>query len=90
VADNLEESENIASISNLCRGKGLYCDAKDFVQSDDHLTTHYKLRTCYSSNSSKKYTKRRCGGRGRRRSSSQRTGYFNENLYTRTGPSLHQ
>jgi hypothetical protein len=36
VADNLEEvSENIAGISNLCRGKELYCDTKDFVRNDD-------------------------------------------------------
>jgi hypothetical protein len=40
VADNLEEaSENIAAISNLCRGKELYCDTKDFIRSDDHLAT---------------------------------------------------
>jgi hypothetical protein len=42
VADNLEEeSENIAAISNLCRGKKLSCDTKDFVRNDDHLATHY-------------------------------------------------
>jgi hypothetical protein len=30
VADNLEEtSENIAAISNLCRGNELSCDTKD-------------------------------------------------------------
>jgi hypothetical protein len=41
MAHNLEEaSENIAAISNLCRGKELSCDTKDFVQSDDHLATH--------------------------------------------------
>jgi hypothetical protein len=44
VADNLEEaSENIAAISNLCRGKEPSCDTKDFVQSDDHLATHYSF-----------------------------------------------
>jgi hypothetical protein len=38
VADSLEEaSENIAAISNICRGKGLSCDTKNFVWSDDHL-----------------------------------------------------
>jgi hypothetical protein len=42
VADNLEEvSENVASIFNLCRGKELSCDTKDFVQSNDHLAKHY-------------------------------------------------
>jgi hypothetical protein len=42
VADNLEEeSENIAVISNLCQGKELSCDTKNFVRSDDHLATHY-------------------------------------------------
>jgi hypothetical protein len=44
VADNLEEaSENIPAISNLCRGKELSCDTKNFVQSDDHLATHYSF-----------------------------------------------
>jgi hypothetical protein len=44
VADNLEKaSENIAAISNLCRGKELSCDTKDFVRSDDHLITHYSF-----------------------------------------------
>jgi hypothetical protein len=44
VADNLEEaSENIAAISNLCKGKELSCDTKDFVRSDDHLATHYSF-----------------------------------------------
>jgi hypothetical protein len=38
-----EASENIAAISNLCRGKELYCDIKDFVQSDDHLATDYSF-----------------------------------------------
>jgi hypothetical protein len=42
VADNLgEASDNIAAISNLCRGKELSFDTKDFVQSNDHLATHY-------------------------------------------------
>jgi hypothetical protein len=41
VADNLEEeSENIAAVSNLCRGKELSCDTKNFLRSDDHLATH--------------------------------------------------
>jgi hypothetical protein len=45
VADNLEEaSENIASIFNLCRGKKLSCDTKDFVWNDDHLATHYSFK----------------------------------------------
>jgi hypothetical protein len=40
--NNFEEaSENIAAISNLCRGKELSCDTKNFVRSDDHLATHY-------------------------------------------------
>jgi hypothetical protein len=44
VADNLEAvSENIAAISNLCRGKELSCDTKEFVRSDDHLATHYRF-----------------------------------------------
>jgi hypothetical protein len=44
VADNLEgASENIAAISNLCRGKELSCVTKDFVRSDDPLATHYSL-----------------------------------------------
>jgi uncharacterized protein YabN with tetrapyrrole methylase and pyrophosphatase domain len=44
VAENMEEvSENIAAISNLCRGKELLCDTKDFVRSDDHLATHYSF-----------------------------------------------
>jgi hypothetical protein len=42
VADNLEEvSVNIAAISNLCQGKELSCDTKEFVRSDDHLATHH-------------------------------------------------
>jgi hypothetical protein len=42
VVDNLQEaSQNIAAISNLCRGEYLSCDTKDFVQSDDHLATLY-------------------------------------------------
>jgi hypothetical protein len=41
VADNLgEASGNIAAISNLCRGKELSCDTKDFVRSDALLATH--------------------------------------------------
>jgi hypothetical protein len=56
VADNLEEaSENTVATSNLCRGKELSCDTKNFVQSDDHLATHYSSASC------RKYTKR-CGG----------------------------
>jgi hypothetical protein len=44
VADNLGAvSENIAAISNLCRGKELSCDTKEFVRSDDHLATHYSF-----------------------------------------------
>jgi hypothetical protein len=44
VADNFEEaSGNIAAISNLCRGKELSCDTKDFVWNDDHLATHYSF-----------------------------------------------
>jgi hypothetical protein len=43
VADNLEVSENIAALSNLCRGKELSCDTKEFVRSDDHLATHYSF-----------------------------------------------
>jgi hypothetical protein len=44
VADNLEEaSKNIAAISNLCQGKELSCDTKDFVQSYDHLAIHYSF-----------------------------------------------
>jgi hypothetical protein len=43
VADNLEEaSENIGAISDLCRGKELYCDTKDIVRSDDHVA-HYSF-----------------------------------------------
>jgi hypothetical protein len=53
-----------------------------------------QLWICYSSTSGKKCTKRKCwgwGGRGKRRwRSSRRTGYFKENSYTWTGPSLHQ
>jgi uncharacterized protein YabN with tetrapyrrole methylase and pyrophosphatase domain len=42
VADKLEEvSENNAAISNLCLGKELSHNTKNFVQSDDHLVTHY-------------------------------------------------
>jgi hypothetical protein len=42
VADNLEEaSENIAAISNLCRGKELSCDTKNFGRSDNHLVMYY-------------------------------------------------
>jgi hypothetical protein len=38
VADNLDEaSENIAAISNLCQGKELSCDTKNFVQGNDSL-----------------------------------------------------
>jgi hypothetical protein len=36
-------SENITAISNLCRGKELSCDTKDFVRSDDHLATQYSF-----------------------------------------------
>jgi hypothetical protein len=46
VADNLEEaSENNAAISNLCQGKELSCDTKNFVHSDDHLATHYSFES---------------------------------------------
>jgi hypothetical protein len=46
VADNLEEaSENIAAISNLCRGKELSCGTKNFVRSYDHLSTHYSFES---------------------------------------------
>jgi hypothetical protein len=46
VADNLEKaSENIAAISNPCRGKELSCDTKNFVRSDDHLATHYSFES---------------------------------------------
>jgi hypothetical protein len=46
VAYNLEEaSENIAAISNLCRGKELSCDTKNFVRGDDHLATHYSFES---------------------------------------------
>jgi hypothetical protein len=45
VADNLEASENIAAISNLCHERELSCDTKDFVQSDDHLATHYSVES---------------------------------------------
>jgi hypothetical protein len=46
VADHLEKAnENIAAIFNLCRGKGLSCDIKDFVQSDDHLATYYSFES---------------------------------------------
>jgi hypothetical protein len=38
-----EASENIAAISNLCRGKEFSCDTKDFVRSDDHLAIHYSF-----------------------------------------------
>jgi hypothetical protein len=49
VADNLEEaSENIAAVSNLCRGKELSCDTKDYVWSDDHLATHYSFEPATS------------------------------------------
>jgi hypothetical protein len=44
VAGNLEARENIAAISNLCQGKELSCDTKDFVWSDDHLATHYSFK----------------------------------------------
>jgi hypothetical protein len=41
VADNLEDaSKNIAVISNLCIGKELSCDTKNFVRSDDNLADH--------------------------------------------------
>jgi uncharacterized protein YabN with tetrapyrrole methylase and pyrophosphatase domain len=44
VTDNLEEvSENIAAISDLCRGKELSCDKNDFGCSDDNLATHYSF-----------------------------------------------
>jgi hypothetical protein len=46
VVDNLaEENEKIAAISNLCRGKQLSCDTKNFVRSDDHLATHYSFES---------------------------------------------
>jgi hypothetical protein len=46
VAGNLEEaSENIAAISNLCQGKELSCDTKNFVRGDDHLATHYSFES---------------------------------------------
>jgi hypothetical protein len=38
-----EASENVAAVSNLCQGKELSCDTKDFVWSDDHLATHYSF-----------------------------------------------
>jgi hypothetical protein len=47
VTDNFEEAnENIAAISNLCRVKELYCDStKNFVLSDENLTTHYSFES---------------------------------------------
>jgi hypothetical protein len=46
VADNLEEAcENITAIPNLRRGKELFCEAKNFVCSDDHLATHYSFKS---------------------------------------------
>jgi uncharacterized protein YabN with tetrapyrrole methylase and pyrophosphatase domain len=63
VSDNLEEaSENIAAISNLCRGKELSCDTKNFVQSDENLATHYSFESATALLAIKKYTKRKCGG----------------------------
>jgi hypothetical protein len=38
VADNLEEA-----VSNLCQGKELSCDTKNFVWNDVHLATHYSF-----------------------------------------------
>jgi hypothetical protein len=39
-----EANENIAAISNLCLVKELYCDStKNFVLSDENLTTHYSF-----------------------------------------------
>jgi hypothetical protein len=44
VADNLEEaSENVAAIFNLCRGKELSSDIKNFVRNDDQVATHYSF-----------------------------------------------
>jgi hypothetical protein len=46
VASNLEKaSDNIAAICNLCRGKELSCDTKNFVWSDAHLATHYSFES---------------------------------------------
>jgi hypothetical protein len=51
VADNLDKaSENIAAISNACRGKELSCNTKDFVQSDGHLVTHYSSTSSNTQN----------------------------------------
>jgi hypothetical protein len=46
VADNLDEaSGNISVISYLCRGKELAYDTKNFVRSDDHLTTRHSFES---------------------------------------------
>jgi hypothetical protein len=83
VADNLEEaSENITAISHLCRGKDVSCDTKDFVQSDDHLATHYSFEFATAllavRNAQNEDVDDEVEEEGRWR----RTGYFNENLYT--------
>jgi hypothetical protein len=45
VADNLEAaSENTGAMFNLCHGKELSCDTKDFVWSEDHLAIHYSFQ----------------------------------------------
>jgi hypothetical protein len=82
VPNNLEEaSENIAAISNLCRGKELSCDTKDFVRSDDHLATHYSFEPAPAllavRNTQNEDVEEEEGSR-----SSRTTGYFNENSYT--------
>jgi hypothetical protein len=46
VADNLEEAiENIGAISNLCQGRDLSHDTKNFVRINDHLVTHYSFES---------------------------------------------
>jgi hypothetical protein len=46
MADNLEEeSKSFAAISNLCQGKELSCNIKNFIRNDDHLATHYSFES---------------------------------------------
>jgi hypothetical protein len=86
VADNLEEAnENVAAISNLCRGKGLSCDTKDFVRNDYHLATHYSFEPVTALLAVRNIQNEDVEDEEEEEEGeeeSRRAGHFNENSYT--------
>jgi hypothetical protein len=95
VADNLEEaSENIAAISNLCRGKVLSCDTKDFVRKDEHLATHYSFEPATAllavGNTRNGYVEDEEEEEGGEEAAGEQDISSKIRTHEQTGPSLHQ